>query len=117
MSEADRAAERHLITLAIQYHVAGRCAAVCQMVPVTGNLLHHSIEMILKALLVADLGLGGVAKFSHDLVKAWTAAIAKHPQLDSADRGRAIAALHRFGTRRPFAPTMTVQRMTWRWRM
>src|SRR5882762_166548 len=100
MSEAEQDAERHLITLAMQYYIAGRSAAVHQMVPVTGNLLHHAIEMLLKALLVSGLGLKGIAKLRHNLVDIWVAAVAKHPNLDSPDRGRAIEELHRFETLR-----------------
>ena len=31
-----------------QYYVAGRYAAFAGFIPVTGNLLHHAIELFLK---------------------------------------------------------------------
>jgi hypothetical protein len=96
MSDTDQEAERHLITLAMQYHVAGRCAGVCQIVPVAGNLLHHAIEMVLKALLVRDRGLAGVTKLGHNLIKIWGAAVATYPELDSTNCRRAIEELDRF---------------------
>lgn len=96
VSSADQEAERHLITLAMQYYVAGRCAAECQLFPVAGNLLHHAVEMILKALLVPGSGLSSVTKFGHRLEKSWDAAVLRLPGLDSPDRRRAVEALDRF---------------------
>jgi hypothetical protein len=96
MTESEQDAQRHLMNLAFQYHVAGRCAAKCQLALVTGNLLHHAIEMVLKALLVQDLGLRGLAKMGHNLSEIWVACVTKHPGLDAPERTRAIGDLDRF---------------------
>ncbi len=96
MSSENEAAERHFMDLAMQYHVAGRSAAFCQLVPVAANLLHHSIELILKALLVPDLGLKGVFKLNHRLINIWDATVARHPSLDTADRRQTIHNLDQF---------------------
>lgn len=37
------------VTYAVQYLVAGRFAVAASLTPVAGNLLHHAIEMALKA--------------------------------------------------------------------
>ena len=86
----------HFITLGLQYYVAGRSAAVYQLMPVTGNLLHHAVEMVMKSLLVSDVGLAGVTKFKHKLVPIWTDVVARHPGLASADHTRTINELDRF---------------------
>lgn len=96
MTDSERDAQCHLISLAFQYHVAGRCAARCQLISVTGNLLHHAIEVLLKALIVRDVGLRGVASFGHKLVPLWAAVVQKYPELNSLDRTGAVESLDRF---------------------
>lgn len=96
MASTTEDAEQHLIMLAVQYLVAGRSSAICQLVPVSGNLLHHAVELILKALLVRGVGLRGVFKLGHSLPKIWDAVIAQHPQLDSPERKQTIDELDQF---------------------
>ena len=43
-----------------QYYVVGRFAAFAGLIPITGNLLHHAVEMFLK---------GGLSKNGSSLVK------------------------------------------------
>ena len=38
--------------LATPYYVAGRAAAMADVVPVYGNLLHHALKLYLKAALI-----------------------------------------------------------------
>jgi hypothetical protein len=63
---------------------------------VSGNLLHHAIEMVLKALLVGDLQLAGVKEIGHNLEALWTEATAKHPALALERRLRTVRELHGF---------------------
>jgi hypothetical protein len=58
---------------ASQYYVVGRYAAFAGLIPVTGNLLHHAVEMFLKAgLSKKGLSLENLKnKLGHDLPKIW----------------------------------------------
>lgn len=56
-----------------QYYIAGRYAAFAGLNPVTGNLFHHSIEMLLKGGLSKEQGLPELKKLGHDLLKVWDA--------------------------------------------
>ena len=40
--------DAEFLTLGIQYYAAGRSAAWAGLMPVCGNLCHHSVEMLLK---------------------------------------------------------------------
>jgi hypothetical protein len=60
-------------TLATQYYVTGRYAALAGLAPVAGNLVHHAIEMYLKGGLSKTMGLGELRKLSHKLPKVWEA--------------------------------------------
>jgi len=59
--------------LATQYYISGRLAAKCFLVPVYGNLLHHAVEMFLKAVLVGTLSIDEMKnkKYGHDLTALW----------------------------------------------
>jgi hypothetical protein len=61
------------LDLAMQYYIAGRSAAMCGLVPVCGNLLHHAVEMFLKAGLVNVLKPEEMARrpYSHSLTALW----------------------------------------------
>ena len=39
----------HLFGLGLDYYIAGRAAAMAGLAPVAGNLLHHAVEMLVKA--------------------------------------------------------------------
>jgi hypothetical protein len=96
MTERDAEAELHCITLAIHYYAMGRAAAAFHLIPLAGNLLHHSVEMSIKGLLVTKLGLAKLRKISHNLEELWTAAIATQRAMDSETRRETIEQLHRF---------------------
>ena len=57
--------------LATQYYVSGRLAARSFLAPVYGNLLHHAVEMFLKAVLVGTLSIDEMKKYGHDLTTLW----------------------------------------------
>jgi len=56
---------------AIGYYAAGRYAVFAQL-PVSGNVLHHAVEMFLKAGLSRTLELDALKKFGHKLPALWT---------------------------------------------
>jgi len=84
--------------LATQYYISGRLAAKCFLVPVYGNLLHHAVEMFLKAVLVGTLSIDEMKnkKYGHDLTALW--ARFKEEENDTAlDRfDQTIKDLHAF---------------------
>src|SRR5215472_12548869 len=80
-----------------QYYVAGRFAAFAGLAPITGNLLHHAVEMFLKGgLSKKGLSLAALKKLSHNLPNIWTKfkTTFDDPALDQFDD--AIRSLHRF---------------------
>jgi hypothetical protein len=59
-------------TLATQYYAAGRQAVHLHLMPVGANLLHHAVEMYLKAYLCRTLSIEVLKfKISHSLTAAW----------------------------------------------
>jgi len=58
--------------LGTQYYVAGRLSALAGHMPVCGNLMHHAIELYVKADLVSRVSLSDLKfKYSHKLWKLW----------------------------------------------
>jgi hypothetical protein len=64
-------ADYHFYAIGLQYHAAARFAAVSALMPVSGNLFHHALEMILKGKLTHTLSLDRLKKCGHDLRKVW----------------------------------------------
>jgi hypothetical protein len=90
-------AEMHLMLMGIQYYVAGRAAARCHLIPVTGILMHHAVEMILKSDLSRTRALEEIKQeFGHDLVRAWTAFKRDHPGVALDDLDDLISGLDLF---------------------
>lgn len=88
---------KHLfVQLAFQYHVAGRSAVIDGLSPVCGNLLHHAVEMALKAALTDVLTLPDLKKLNHSLPKIWGAFTSSFPDADISVFNQAIAQLDRF---------------------
>lgn len=82
-------------TLAVQYFVAGRAAAIHQLIPVQGNLLHHAVEMAMKAALASTISLKELKGLSHQLPRIW----GKFKATLSSDASRfdsTVEELHRF---------------------
>jgi hypothetical protein len=82
--------------LATQYYVAGRLAAKGFLVPVHGNLLHHAVEMFLKAALVGTLTVTELRKHGHDLPALWNAFRAKENDAALSRFDATIGDLHKF---------------------
>ncbi len=64
--------EEELLRVGLQYYLAARSAALAGSMPVTGNLYHHAVEMLLKAGLSRKYSLHDLHNmFWHDLPKIW----------------------------------------------
>lgn len=65
--------EQWLLELGVQYYVAARSAAMARLAPITGNLFHHSLEMLLKAGLSRQNSMDYLkVEYGHKLDKLWT---------------------------------------------
>ena len=78
-SSEQMAAHFEFARLAGQYLVSGRFAALAHCLPVAGNLLHHSIEMFLKCVLVKSLTLSELKRLGHNLNTLWARFAELHP--------------------------------------
>jgi hypothetical protein len=68
--------------MAGQYYVVGRFAAFAGLIPITGNLLHHAVEMFLKGGLSKNgVSLVDLKKMGHNLPTGSEADIARYSAL------------------------------------
>lgn len=86
----------HFAQLSVQYFIAGRSAAFQQLIPILGNLLHHAVEMALKAHLAQSLTLKQLVAYRHNLPRLWNAFKASVPGTDYSHLDGPIEALHRY---------------------
>jgi len=96
-ADKDESDSLRLCDWATQYYIAGRLAARSRLAPIYGNLLHHAVEMYLKAALVGVVSTKEMKdKYRHNLEKLWARFKAKVADsgLDRFDT--AIHALHEF---------------------
>jgi hypothetical protein len=73
------------LAIGIQYYIAGRSATFAGLIPVTGNLFHHAVEMFLKYFLLKSHPRSKLKyQFRHSLPKLWRAfkKIANEPSLN-----------------------------------
>ncbi len=82
--------------LATQYYISGRYAAKCFLVPVYGNLLHHAVEMYLKAALVGTLTVKQMKEHRHDLPALWNEFKTKEKDATLSRFDATVDALHTF---------------------
>jgi len=60
------ASDEKLLGFGFQYYIVARCGVRAHLLPVTGNLFHHAIEMFLKARLSQSMSSKEMKKqFSH----------------------------------------------------
>src|SRR4029453_8796918 len=72
MPATEEADKLRLCDWATQYYIAGRLAARSRLAPIHGNLLHHAVEMYLKAALVGVVTPKEMRdEYGHDLEKLW----------------------------------------------
>jgi hypothetical protein len=89
-------ADSEFMTLGVQYYTIGRSAVLAGLVPVCGNLLHHAVEMFLKAKLSRSRTPQQLKKMRHKLVVLWNAFKAEFPGEALGQFDDPIAALDRF---------------------
>src|SRR5271165_471868 len=89
-------ADTNFLQRGLQYYVAGRFSALAQQFPICANLLHHSVEMLLKGSLCRSHSRGQLRAMGHNLRNAWLAFKAHHPdsRLDQFDA--TVRALNNF---------------------
>jgi hypothetical protein len=81
----------------MEYHTAGRFAAVAGFPKLTGNLFHHAVEMFIKAHLSKTVSLDDLKdKYGHKLTKLWGAFTAQFPREDLSIFNEFIQGLDRF---------------------
>ena len=89
--------DNHFFQLGIDYYITARFGALAGLAPVTGNLFHHAIEMLLKGKLAQTHTLEQLNHtFRHFLVKAWGAFKALFASEDLASFDAVVEALDRF---------------------
>jgi hypothetical protein len=86
----------HFAQLAVQYYVAGRAAAINHLIPVLGNLLHHAVEMTLKAALAGSHSMAQLRGLGHNLPNLWSAFATAHPSVPAVKFDPVVSELHRF---------------------
>jgi hypothetical protein len=91
-------ADESLMELGLKYYVAARSAARMHLLPITGNLFHLAVEMVLKSDLAQTATLKKIRKeYDHDLQKIWDAFKVNHTGEDLSPLDSAIEKLSEFG--------------------
>lgn len=95
--QPDTLVQHHLLQLSLQYYAAGRFCAMNQLSRVAPNLLHHAVELALKAALATKHSLNELkSQYDHDLKELWAAVITANPNLKTTQRHQTIVDLHDF---------------------
>ncbi len=93
---------RSAIRYGLQYYVAGRFATANRFTPVCANLLHHAVELLLKACLSIDDSVETINKYhfkslyGHDIRLLWGAFKKRQPTPVPTEFDAIVAALHDF---------------------
>ena len=91
----------HFYKIALEYYVSGRAALLCGNSLVTGPLLHHAVEMLLKGQLSKTTPLADLKnpkQFGHKLLNLWAAFKGLVPTEDLTEFDRMIDELEKFET-------------------
>lgn len=93
----------HAIRYGLDYYVVGRFAAAHCFTPVSANILHHAVELLLKACLAHDDPLERILKYwhpkegyGHDIVRLWQEFKARQTAPVPAEADAIIHSLHAF---------------------
>lgn len=94
---------RSAIRYGLQYYVAGRFATANRFTPVCANLLHHAVELLLKACLSIDDSVETINKYGdgkkgyrHDISLLWVAFKNRQPVSVPTEFDAIVVALHDF---------------------
>lgn len=94
--DAEQAGEEFM-RLGVQYYVAARSAAWAGLLPVCGNLYHHSLEMFLKSGLSFKYSLNDLhKKFCHRLCDIWREFKIQYPSGELEQFDTTIADISKF---------------------
>ena len=63
--------QTEFLSMGFQYLVLGRAAAIEEFMPVAGNVLHHAVEMFLKAALADRVSVSELKSIGHKLPILW----------------------------------------------
>lgn len=95
----------HAIEYGLDYYVAGRFATAHHFSPVSANILHHAVELLLKACLAHDDSVERIREYGrypnqrgygHDLRLLWRDFKARQPAPVPAEFDAVIEGLHDF---------------------
>ena len=95
----------HALEYGLQYYVAGRFATAHRFMPVSANILHHAVELLLKACLAHDDPLDRIREYGrhpskggygHDLKLLWRDFKARQTVPVPAEFDAVIDGLHDF---------------------
>jgi len=88
--------QRFFFDIGLQYYASARFAAFGHFAPISGNLFHHSVEMLLKGGLVSTVSVNDLKKLGHALPKLWKRFKGQFPDPDLATHNQLIARLDCF---------------------
>src|SRR6516164_8004499 len=89
--------DTYFISSAVDYYVAGRYAVFAGLNPTAGNLLHHAVEMCLKAgLAKKGKSLAELKRLNHRLPDIWNQFKTHFPGHSLGAFDSLIGELHRF---------------------
>jgi hypothetical protein len=83
-------------SLASQYYVCGRAGVFAGCLPVSGNLLHHAVELFLKGDLCRSLSREDLKRQRHELRKLWRTFKNLHAGVPLSQHDDTIKALDKF---------------------
>lgn len=92
----------HAIEYGVQYYVSGRFAVAARFTPVCASLLHHAVELLLKACLAYDDSLemiqayGRKTSYGHSLSSLWPEFKRRNPRLDVSEFDEIVIGLDAF---------------------
>lgn len=95
---------QHAAEYGVQYYVAGRFAAHAHFTPVSASILHHSVEMLLKACLAYTDTAAQIRSYrrknsyGHSLPTLWDEFKRRNTKLDLSAFDEIVSQLHQFET-------------------
>lgn len=90
--------QTHYFSIATQYYVSGRFAASAGLLPVGGNLFHHSVEMYLKGYLCVRVTRSQLKRLGHNLPEIWRKFKQEISDLSLDQFDQTISGLDKFET-------------------
>lgn len=99
MAAVNPDAHDYFYKLALEYYVAARASLLCRCSLITGNLIHHTVELLLKGQLSKTIPLEDLKdykKFGHNLPKLWAPFKAVFPTENLSEFDAMITELEKF---------------------